>query len=107
MEHLGEVLKLLSQNQYLKNKKKCLFGRTFIEYLGHIISESKVSMDSTKVQCIKQWPIPRNVQDVRGFLGLTGYYRKFIKDYGKIATPLIELTKKRVVFLECKGLNGT
>ena len=94
MKHLEEVLQLLSQNQFLVNKKKCLFGRTSVEYLGHIISGSRVSMDPTKVQCIREWPVPRNVRGVRGFLGLTGYYRKFIKDYGKIAKPLTELTKK-------------
>ena len=94
LDHLGEVLQLLSQHQFLINKKKCLFGRTSVEYLGHIISGSKVSMDPAKIQCISQWPKPKNVREVRGFLGLTSYYRKFIKDYGKIAKPLTDLTKK-------------
>ena len=51
-------------------------------------------MDPSKIQCIQEWLTPQNVKGVRGFLGLTRYYRRFIKDYGKIAKPLTELTKK-------------
>nr|KYP58012.1 hypothetical protein KK1_004302 [Cajanus cajan] len=51
-------------------------------------------MDPSKIRSVLQWPIPKNVKGVRGFLGLTDYYQKFIQDYGKLAKPLIELTKK-------------
>ena len=77
------MLQLLTQNQFLVNKKKCLFGRTSVDYLGHVIFGSKVSKNPTKVQCTKEWPLTRNVQEVRGFLGLIGFYRKFIKNYGQ------------------------
>ena len=94
LQHLEEVFRLLIENNFYVNRKKCLFGQQSVEYLGHVISGEGVAMDPTKVQCVKDWPVPRNVKGVHGFLGLTGYYRQFIKDYGRIARPLTELTKK-------------
>ncbi|PNX85597.1 retrotransposon-related protein, partial [Trifolium pratense] len=92
--HLKMVLSVLIENCFVANKAKCKFGSSQIEYLGHIISGEGVAVDPNKVQCVLDWPKPKNVKGVRGFLGLTGYYRKFIKNYGKIAKPLTELTKK-------------
>lgn len=94
LHHLNEVLTLLIQHQFVANKAKCSFGQPSVEYLGHIISAQGVEMDPSKVQSVLNWSIPRDVKGVRGFLGLTGYYQKFIKDYGKIARPLTALTKK-------------
>ncbi|MCH86969.1 RNA-directed DNA polymerase (Reverse transcriptase), partial [Trifolium medium] len=94
MAHLEEVLHLLAQNSLVANKKKCSFGQKTVEYLGHLITGGGVAVDPNKVKSVMMWPIPKNVKGVRGFLGLTGYYRKFIRDYGKIAKPLTELTKK-------------
>lgn len=76
------------------NKKKSFFAQKSVEYLGHIISKNGVAMDPNKVASVLQWPIPKTVKGVCGFLGLAGYYRKFIKDYGKVAKPLTDLTKK-------------
>lgn len=93
-KHLCQVLSVLLENYFIANQAKCKFRCKQIDYLGHIISGKGVAVDPAKVRCILDWPEPKNVKGVRGFLGLTGYYRKFIKDYGKMAKPLTELTKK-------------
>jgi hypothetical protein len=91
---LEERLSVLQLHGLVANKKKCQFAKATVDYLGHVISGNGVAVDPTKIESVTQWPIPKNVKGVRGFLGLTGYYRKFIKDYGKVARPLTELTKK-------------
>lgn len=92
--HLKSVLQALVSHKLVANRKKCHFAQFSVEYLGHIISFEGVAMDPSKISCVLQWPSPKNAKGVRGFLGLTGYYRKFIRDYGKLAKPLTELTKK-------------
>ncbi|KOM50008.1 hypothetical protein LR48_Vigan08g083500 [Vigna angularis] len=94
LEHVTVVLATLEQNHWVANQKKCEFGRTMIRYLGHAISSQGVEMDPEKVRAVTEWSRPKTVKGVRGFLGLTGYYRRFVKDYGKIAKPLTELLKK-------------
>jgi hypothetical protein len=94
IKHLGMVLQILQENQLFVKREKCQFGQEQVNYLGHIISSQGVSMDPEKIVAMVQWPRPRSVKALRGFLGLTGYYRKFIEGYGFIASPLTQLLKK-------------
>jgi hypothetical protein len=97
IEHLNQlesVLKALQQHNLFVKLSKCSFGVREIEYLGHIVTGQGVSMDKDKIKAVLEWPIPQDVKQLRGFLGLTGYYRRFIKSYANIAAPLTELLKK-------------
>lgn len=94
LEHLRIVLEIQSQHRLYANKKKCEFGRGKLGYLGHIISGDGVEVDESKIRAIVDWKVPTTVTELRGFLGLSGYYRKFIKGYGMVAAPLTDLLKK-------------
>ncbi|KAK8949489.1 hypothetical protein KSP39_PZI005270 [Platanthera zijinensis] len=95
-EHLAHVRRTFStlrHHQLVVNQKKCSFGATRVSYLGHTISADGVAMDTDKIQAVLHWRTPSSLRDVRGFLGLTGYYRRFIKDYGGLARPVTQLLK--------------
>src|SRR5436190_16279062 len=91
---LKEVLKRLRENNLKLQPDKCEFLRKEIIYLGHIISENGIQPDPSKLKAIREFPTPTKVKDVQSFIGLAGYYRKFIEDFSKIAKPLTKLTKK-------------
>lgn len=93
-EHLAIVMELLKKHNLLLNQSKCTFGTPTVEYLGHILSAQGVATDPEKITAVKNWPIPSNTTELRSFLGLAGYYRRFIRDYGLICRPLHDLLKK-------------
>jgi hypothetical protein len=94
LRHLRAVLDELQRHQLFIKRSKCSFGAPSIAYLGHIISAAGVAMDPTKVAAIHDWPPPRSVRAVRGFLGLAGYYCRFVHNYDTVAAPLTTLLKK-------------
>jgi hypothetical protein len=94
LDHLEAVFKILHDNTLFVKLSKCSFGVADIEYLGHRVTGQGVAMDKDKVQVMQDWPTPTNVKQLRGFLGLTGYYRRFTKSYAKLAAPLTDLLKK-------------
>ena len=96
--HLGKVLESCKERNARLKLKKCEFARSEIVYLGNLVSNSGVSPDPSKVQAIKNLKVPSGVKDVRSFLGVTNYYRQFIRDYASIANPLNCLLKKNVKF---------
>ena len=94
VQHLEITFKILQQHTLLAKRSKCYFAQPKVEYLGHFISAEGVSTDPSKIEAVQNWPLPKNVSQLRGFLGLTGYYRRFIKGYGSICKPLTSLLKK-------------
>jgi RNase H-like domain found in reverse transcriptase/Reverse transcriptase (RNA-dependent DNA polymerase)/Integrase zinc binding domain/Chromo (CHRromatin Organisation MOdifier) domain/Retrotransposon gag protein/Zinc knuckle/Retroviral aspartyl protease len=94
VKDVRNVLKALLEKQLRVKQEKCEFGVKTTKFLGYVISPEEIQTDQAKVKTIQEWPQPQNVRDVQSFLGLANYYRKFIKGYSKIATPLTRLTRK-------------
>jgi hypothetical protein len=84
ISHVNQVLHILSKNQLFLKQSKCSFGALDVEYLGHIVSKDGVRVDPKKIESRKDWPHPKILNTLHGFLGLMGYYRKFFQNYGKI-----------------------
>jgi hypothetical protein len=98
-KHLQEVFDILPANSLYLKKSKCSFAQTKSEYLGHVISSTGVATAPNKIQAVKEWETPENAKQLRSFLGLAGYYRKFIQHYGLISKPLTDLLKKHSQFI--------
>jgi hypothetical protein len=95
LEHIRLVLAKLREHQFYVKQSKCCFGKTELSYLGHIISQHGVASDPSKIVAMENWPTPTNVTKLHGFLGLTGYYRKFVSKYGILAKLLTRLLQKK------------
>jgi hypothetical protein len=93
LQHVRAVLQRLQEHSLAVKQSKCSFGATTVQYLGHVISVQGVAMYADKVEAVCAWPLPWTVRAIRGFLRLTGYYRKFIQSYGDIAASLTQLLK--------------
>lgn len=99
VEHLRQVFNLLAADQWKVKFSKCQFAKQSISYLGHIVSNRGVSTDPGKIESVQLWPQPKDIKELRSFLGLSGYYRKFVRNYAVIARPLTDLLKKGTIFV--------
>ncbi|MFS7937847.1 putative nucleotidyltransferase, Ribonuclease H [Helianthus anomalus] len=97
-QHLRLILDLLRKEQLYAKLSKCDFWLREVHFLGHVVNRDGIHVDPSKVDSIRNWPAPRTPTEIRQFLGLAGYYRRFIKDFSKIAQPLTLLTQKGVVY---------
>ena len=96
--HLRVSLQTLRERQLYAKFNKCEFWHTEVRFLGHVVSASKVSMDSEKVEAVMSWERPKSIFEIHSFLGLTGYYRRFIEDFSRLAIPMTRLTRKEAKF---------
>jgi hypothetical protein len=103
--HLRLVLSALRKNQFYGKLKKCAFWLSEVAFLGHVISQQGIAVDPKNVAAVVEWKRPSSVSEIRSFLGLAGYYRRFIPNFSSIAKPLTRLVEKGVLFVwssDCK-----
>ena len=105
--HLQSVLELLRRDQWQVKRSKCSFAQRQLSYLGHTISQHGVATKTHKIKNIANWSSPQSVKEVRNFLGLAGYYRRFVRHFGIIAKPLTRLQKKHGEILSFEATKET
>lgn len=98
VQHVKMVFELLQEHQFKVRLSKCSFAQQQLRYLGHVISSQGVATDPSKIRDVQNWQTPSSVKELRGFLRLAGYYRRFVKNFGLLAKPLTELLKKGQIF---------
>jgi hypothetical protein len=94
-EHLRMVFQVLKEHKLFIKFSKCKFAQQLLSYLGHIVSQHGVSIDPAKTDAMTNWPVPQNFTELRGLLGLSGYYRKFVEHYDTFARPLTNLLQHK------------
>jgi hypothetical protein len=97
-KHLKIVFQTLRKHKLYANFEKCDFYQRRIQYLGHVISEEGIAVDQERIKSIMEWPIPKDVADIKSFMGITHYYHIFIKGFSKITYPITSLQKKGIRF---------
>src|SRR5215469_6783525 len=98
LTHTRKVFQLMREHGIYAKQVKCYFAQKEVPYLGHYVSEKGIRTNPAKVQAVRDYPEPKNLKQLRGFLGLAGYYRRFIKDFSKIAAPMNKLLKQGETF---------
>ncbi|XP_016164837.1 uncharacterized protein LOC107607388 [Arachis ipaensis] len=104
-EHLSIMLQILKERKLYAKLSKCEFLKEEVKFLGHVVSKGGIAMDPSKVEAMMEWERPTTVMKVRSFLGLAGYYRRFIEGFSRIALPMTKLTRKETLFVwtsECE-----
>ena len=97
-QHLRSVLQTLRENKYYIKPTKCEFFKTELKYLGHIISADGIKPDPKKVAIVENWPTPKDAHEVRTFLGLSNYFRRFIQGYSKVLFATYQPDEERYIF---------
>ena len=97
--HLRQVLQVLREKQLYAKRSKCEFFQSEITFLGHVINAQGIKMEPSKVDAVLKWPAPKNIHELRSFLGLAGYYRRFVKNYSMIGSPLTSLVRKDIKYV--------